>query len=315
MLRRLSVDRGANRRAGAGRTSSGIPPMTASLDIQFAPLSAAPAPTVVALAGEELALAPSVRALDERTRGGVMRAAKAAAFTGKARTAIEILAPAGLDAQRLIVAGAGRAGSEQDRLRLGGYAFAQASARKTETASLIADLADTGPASAETVAADLAMGALLRSYTFDKYRTTRRNGNGGAGNGEESDREVRNGLHKLVVHCANPEAAERAFASRRAVVEGVFFARDLVSEPPNVLPESFAERLRDLAKPIGVEVDVIEPAAMERLGMGALLGVAQGIGAAGAAGGDEVERRLVEEGQGRSRSSARASPSTPAAFR
>src|SRR5262245_37123898 len=150
--------------------------MAKLLEIQFVPVTAPLAPAAVVLAGEELALAPSVRAIDERMKGGLGKAARAAGFTGKARTAIELLAPSGLDAQRLVVAGAGRSGTELDRLRLGGYAYAQISARKTESASLVADLADAGDVSAETLAADLALGALLRSYTFDRYKTRRNAG-------------------------------------------------------------------------------------------------------------------------------------------
>jgi leucyl aminopeptidase len=245
--------------------------MPASLEIEFVPLSAAPEPTLVVLAGEEMALAPSGRAIDERAKGGVERAARAAAFTGKARTAIEILAPAGLDVQRLIVAGAGRAASEYDRLRLGGYAFAQIAARKTERASLIADLADTGEASPEALAAELALGALLRSYTFNKYRT-RRNGS----NGDDGEREARNGLQTLRVHCARPDAAEKAFASRKAVADGVFLARDLINEPANVLgPVEFAERLRDLSA-AGLLVEVLDEDELRAHKMHALLGVSQG---------------------------------------
>jgi leucyl aminopeptidase len=245
--------------------------MPASLEIEFVPLSAAPAPSLVVLAGEEMALAPTGRAIDERARGGVERAARAAAFTGKARTAIEILAPAGLDVQRLIVAGAGRAGSEYDRLRLGGYAFAQVAARKTERASLIADLADTGEASPEALAAELALGALLRSYTFNKYRT-RRNGS----NGDDGEREARNGLQTLLVHCARPDAAAKAFVSRKAVADGVFLARDLINEPANVLgPVEFAERLRDLSV-AGLSVEVLDEDELRAHKMHALLGVSQG---------------------------------------
>jgi leucyl aminopeptidase len=62
----------------------------------------------------------------------------------------------------------------------------------------------------------------------------------------------------------------------RAVAEGVFLARDLVSEPPNVLnPETMAERCRDLEK-LGVQVEILGPKEMKKLGMGAILGVAQG---------------------------------------
>ena len=245
--------------------------MPASLQIQFVPLSATPAPTLVVLAGEEMALAPTARTIDERAKGGVGRAARAAAFAGKARTAIEILAPAGLDIQRLIVAGAGRAAPEYDRLRLGGYAFAQIAARKTESASLIADLADTGEASPEALAADLAFGALLRSYTFNKYRT-RRNG----GNGDDGEREARDGLRTLLVHCARPDAAEKAFAARKAVADGVFLARDLINEPANILgPVEFAERLRDL-QATGLSVEVLDEDELRAHKMNALLGVSQG---------------------------------------
>jgi leucyl aminopeptidase len=250
--------------------------MTASLAIQFAPLTAAPAPTVALLAGEELALAPGARAVDERMKGGIFRAAKAAGFTGKARTAIEILAPAGYDAQRLIVAGAGRASSEQDRLRLGGYVYAQLSARKTESASLIADLADTGEASAETLAADLALGAVLRSYIFTKYRTRKAQSNNSAGNGDDTEREGRDGLQKLKINCANPDAAEKAFAARKAVAEGVFLARDLINEPANMLgPVEFADRLAELSS-CGLTVEVLDEDQLKALKMNALLGVAQG---------------------------------------
>ena len=91
-------------------------------------------------------------------------------------------------------------------------------------------------------AADLALGALLRSYTFKKYRTTRKSEDG-------AEEEPRDGLRKLVIQCAKPDAAAKAFAARKAVAEGVFLARDLVNEPANMLgPVEFAERMRDLSR-------------------------------------------------------------------
>ena len=115
--------------------------------------------------------AAAARALDERTKGSLTKAARAADFSGKAKSSIEILAPAGIDSQRLLLLGTGKNAKELDRLLLGGYALAQISARKGETATLIAEAADPGEASAEVFAADLAMGALLRSYAFKKYMT------------------------------------------------------------------------------------------------------------------------------------------------
>ena len=238
------------------------------LDVQFMPLSAAPVGTVLVLTGEELALGPAARSIDERMKGGILKAAKAAAFTGKAKTAIEILAPAGIDAQRLVVAGTGKAARELDRLMLGGFAFAQISARKGEVATILADPADPGEASAEVFAADLALGALLRSYAFKKYRSRKADNDG--------EEEPREGLRKLVVLCAKPDAAAKAFATRRAIAEGVSLARDLVNEPANMLgPVEFAERMRDLSR-AGLEVEVLDEDQIEALKMGALLAVGQG---------------------------------------
>jgi leucyl aminopeptidase len=243
--------------------------MSEALEIQFASLSAAPTGTLALLAGAELALAPTARGFDERTKGTVSKAARAADFTGKAKTSMEILAPAGVDTPRLLVIGAGHPSKELDRLLVGGYALSQISARKGEAASLIADLPDTGEVSAEILAADLAFGALLRSYAFKKYRTTRKTEDG-------AEDEPRDGVRRLTIHCAKPDAAAKAFASREAVAQGIFLARDLVNEPANMLgPVEFAERVRDLAS-AGVEVEVLDVDQLRALKMGALLAVGQG---------------------------------------
>jgi leucyl aminopeptidase len=243
--------------------------MSEPLEIQFASLSTAPTGTLVLLAGQELALAPTARGLDERMKGALSKAARAADFTGKAKTTIEILAPVGVDTARLLLIGAGRGAKELDRLLLGGYALAQISARKGEAASLIAEAPDTGEASAEVFAADLAFGALLRSYAFKKYRTSRKSE-------DAAEDEPRDGLRRLTIQCAKPDAAAKAFAARKAIAEGVFLARDLVNEPANILgPVEFAERARELSR-AGVEVEVLDEVQLAELKMGALLGVGQG---------------------------------------
>lgn len=160
--------------------------MAEPLQISFASLSAATSGAAMVLAGDELALGTAARGLDERSKGALLKAARAADFKGKAKTSVEVLAPAGLEAQRVVIAGVAGVKSELDRLQLGGYAFAQLSARKGETATLIADPADTGDVSADAFAADLALGALLRSYTFKKYVTRSAEENGGEGGAQRS---------------------------------------------------------------------------------------------------------------------------------
>jgi leucyl aminopeptidase len=82
---------------------------------------------------------------------------------------------------------------------------------------------------------------------------------------------------KLVTIVGAPEGAERRFSERyHAVIEGVKLTRELVTEPANIIyPESFVERCQHL-QDLGLEIEVLDGAQMKALGMGALLGVAQG---------------------------------------
>jgi leucyl aminopeptidase len=243
--------------------------MPEPLEVQFMPLSTAPTGAVLLLAGQELTLASVARAMDERSKGALTKAARAADFTGKAKTAIEVLAPPGIDVPRVILMGTGKSSKELDRLHLGGFAFAQINARKGESGTLVAEPADPGEVSADVFAADLALGALLRSYNFRKYRTRK------SEDGSDEEKPT-DGLQKLVVLCAKPDAAAKAFATRKAIAEGVFLARDLVNEPANVLgPVEFAEHMRELAG-AGLEVQVFDEDAMRELKMGSFLAVGQG---------------------------------------
>lgn len=107
---------------------------------------------------------------------------------------------------------------------------------------------------------ELALGASLRAYAFDDHQT--------------DDGAPKGGSLTLMV--SKPELFEEATASVKALVEGVFFTRDLVNEPANVLTTSeFADRLVDLEK-LGVTVKVLDEPELEKLGMRALLGVGQG---------------------------------------
>ena len=81
---------------------------------------------------------------------------------------------------------------------------------------------------------------------------------------------------QLIVGGHGLQADSPLITDRQALANGVFMARDLVFEPANKLfPESFASRCSQL-KDYGLEVEILDEAAMEKLGMGALLGVGQG---------------------------------------
>ncbi|MET0569247.1 MAG: leucyl aminopeptidase [Hyphomicrobiaceae bacterium] len=244
--------------------------MTEKLDIRFVALEAPPSPTTVLLAGPDVALGAASRRLVEKGRSHLDRAASAAEFKGKARATLELLAPEHPAVTRLLLLGTGKGSEakELDWINLGGLAYSQIGNRKGAEASLVAE-ADAETSIGARLGALLAYGALLRSYSFRKYRSRE---DEDSGNNSDPPRR----LTRLNVHCADPEAARQAFKKLAPVAEGVFMARDLVNEPANTLgPVEFAERIRDNAVS-GLEIEILDEHQLKDLKMGALLGVAQG---------------------------------------
>ncbi|MFM1816281.1 MAG: hypothetical protein RLZ98_2976 [Pseudomonadota bacterium] len=255
--------------------------MTERLDVLFAPLDAPQEALSVILAGNDLAFGSVANGLDKQMGGQLMRSAGAADFTGKAKSSLEILGNPEIKATRLLVVGAGKTAEagEKDWLMLGGYVAGLIAQRKAETALVVAEVGDVGERSPADFAADIGMGAILRAYSFKKYKTKKKGaedsrddaeGDGGEkGGGEKS-------LRRLVIATAEPDKARAAFAARQAVAEGVMLARDLVNEPANVLgPVEFADRVGEI-RVDGLEIEVLDDAQLKALKMNTLLGVAQG---------------------------------------
>ena len=237
--------------------------MSGRLKLEFAPF-ATPAKGVLVLFCEDgVKFGSAARRVLGPTGDLVMRAAAADRFKGKSGSALDLVAPAGLDVSRLVIVGVGKARDlkAQDFVKLGGGAMGKIPASASE-ATLVADL--PGGAMKPERAADLALGAQLRAYAFDRYKTKRK---------EEEEKAAK---LKVTITVAGVAAAEKAFTSRAAVADGVTIARDLVNEPANVLyPEEFARRAGSLKK-LGVVVEVLGIKEMKKLGMNALLGVGQG---------------------------------------
>ncbi|MBS0535607.1 MAG: leucyl aminopeptidase [Proteobacteria bacterium] len=233
--------------------------------IAFSPVTPGKAAgTLVVFCDDRLQFGPpAARALGDAV-AVVTRAAKTEHFTGKSGSALEILVPDGLKADRLVVLGAGKAADlkQQDLVKLGGAAMGKLP--KAGDAVIVADLPGGEGGMTGAQAADLAQGAMLRAYAFDRYKTRRKPDEAPAGN------------RTVTIVTADVAGARKAFAEREAIAEGVLMARDLVNEPPNILyPEEFARRTLALKK-AGCAVQILNMAALKKLGMGALLGVGQG---------------------------------------
>ena len=204
------------------------------------------------------------QSLDEATSGTLSRAVKAADFTGKSGQMLVIPGPEAVDNGHIIIAGGGKA-EEFDALsaeKLGGNAIGKVLEVREKAALFVLDGFSGDGIDAAVAAAHMAFGARLRTYRFDRYRTTE----------EKQDKPV---LAKISIFGAEA-AAKTAFNRLDTLADGVFLTRDLVSEPANILyPESFASRCQDL-EDLGIKITVLGEKEMQKLGMGSLLGVGQG---------------------------------------
>ena len=237
--------------------------MTDALKVSFGPFAVPTKGVLVVFCDEGLKFGPATRKALGDAAELVMRAAKAESFSGKKNTALDLIVPAGLKVSRLVVVGLGKTTEvkPQDVLKIGGFAIGKLPNSASE-ATLFADFPGA-PMKNEQVA-DLAQGASLRAYTFDRYKTKRKN--------DEKPPATR----KVTIAVADVPGARKAYEPRAAISSGVLLARDLVNEPANVLyPEEFARRVSALKK-LRVAVEVLDIKAMRKLGMNALLGVGQG---------------------------------------
>ena len=202
---------------------------------------------------------------DKAMGGALKRAQTVTRFAGKRGQVVEILAPAGLKASRVLLVGLGKVAELDHHAaeRIGANAVARFFTNGEKELVFAFDLPKGTKLKADTFAAHLALGAKLRSYAFNKYRTKKRE-------------EYEPTLASVTIGTTDVSGAKKRWAPFEAVAEGPFLARDLVNEPPNVLsPQEFANRAKALSK-LGVKVEVLGEAQMRKLGKGALLGVGQG---------------------------------------
>lgn len=210
-------------------------------------------------------LTPAAAELDKATGGALTRAIKASRFEGKKDQTLTVLAPHGTDLSRVLLIGLGKAAdiTELQAQSIGGTIVAQLMGSGDSDAAAIVDLPEGARIAPAAFVANVAYGARLRAYRFDKYFT-------------KEKKEDKPSLKKLTLQAEAAGEAKKLFQPLEKVAEGVLFTRDLVSEPANIIhPESLAEEAKKLAD-LGVTVEVLGEKQMRKLGMGALLGVGQG---------------------------------------
>jgi leucyl aminopeptidase len=182
-------------------------------------------------------------------------------FDGDASSASEHFVDDNGAVRRLLVIGTGAGTAAHEAAeKLGGAAAARL-LTSGET-KVVIDISGFG-FDADS-AARVGLAAALRSWRYDRYRTKLKD-------------KQKPTLTEVTIVGGGDGAGKRYTQRWEPVVHGVSLTRELVTEPANIIyPESFVERVRSSLDRSGVEIEVLDRAAMEKLGMGALLGVAQG---------------------------------------
>jgi leucyl aminopeptidase len=225
------------------------------MQLRFLDAAASPAPRlVVRLVNQDAVPADLEPVLAE--------AARVSRFSGKAGQLFEGFVERGGQVVRVALAGLGSPTADDRRSAVERAGAAVVAKYLTSgEAALTFDLTGSGLSPGEIAA--LLLGARLRGWRHDAYRT------------KLSD-EQKKSLEDIAVIGA-PDGAEGEWERAAAVAEGVEFARELVTEPANVIyPESFVERCKARFAGSGIAIRVLDEIEMQALGMNALLGVAQG---------------------------------------
>ncbi len=195
------------------------------------------------------ALSPTARRVDRLTRGALARAVASDAFAAlKPGDALDLAFPVGLKADTLHVVRLEAKPSVAEARRAGGTL-----GRVKGTAALLV------LGGAQRQIADVSLGLALRDYAFTAHKTA-----------------VEKPRGEVTFMVSAPEAVAASAGPMAAIAEGVFFTRDLVNEPANILTtDDFAARLAAMQE-LGLDVEILEEGDLKALGMGALLGVGQG---------------------------------------
>jgi leucyl aminopeptidase len=211
------------------------------------------------------AIADAMPEIDAASGGEIRRATASGEFKGQLNEFfVTPVTQAGWNAGRVALAGAGKT-ADFDLERLRKVATASALLARGRRMPRVAFLHRGATPAADAVQA-IVEGLILAAFSVDRYKTGERFG--------PPATEL-----SVIVDAAGTERSALDAAVRRGIVlgESSNLARELANEPSNVLtPRTFAERASAMAKDAGVAVEVLDEKAIERLGMGLLLGVSRG---------------------------------------
>lgn len=186
-------------------------------------------------------------------------------FKGKKGDVLSFVPGGKAEFQEVLVMGYGKADklSSDVARSLGGKLVSYLNSRQEKEAVVCPNLPTKGKNTETCICQDLYFGAASKNYRYNDFFFDKKD-----------DNKVYLESLEFCVH--KPDECKKALDQQQVVMEAVTFSRNLVSQPGNVLyPETFVAQCKMLAK-MGVKLKVLGKKEMTKLGMHALLGVAQG---------------------------------------
>lgn len=200
--------------------------------------------------------------LDQRIGGVLTSLIETGEFIGKASESAYVHSTGEMKARRLLLLGAGKRDEfKADNVRrMAGVAARTLRGKKARTFAFLQrfglDASECAQAATE--------GALLALFEPDKYHT--------------SDKTESHLDQMMIATDGNElDATKTGIERGRIIAEATNFGREVINEPSNVMtPTEMASKAAEVAKAYGLTLDVLDEDQMRELGMGSLLGVAQG---------------------------------------
>lgn len=230
--------------------------ITISIPVTFTSSVPEDTPAHILPLGKGQSVDTATKALSDDAAAAIKRAAQASRFDGDLGAIVEIFTETDQGIRRIIIVGTGNGDDIEMLEKAGGAVMAKLAASGETTLTFDARNCDETDAGSR-----MAYGALQRSWRLDSYRT-------------KAPAKTKRSVNQITVVAQDDEAA--AWDRFQALYAGIALARELVTEPPNIIhPLGFVERCQPLAE-LGVTIETLDKAQMTALGMGALLGVSQG---------------------------------------
>lgn len=234
------------------------------MELEFSKIDNLKKGVYIFLVNEDLRINGTLSKVDKQK--AIAKAIEASSqFKGKKGQILSVAAPFGIDADKVVLIGLGKS-KEVDELSLqsvGGKLVAYLNYVEIENAKVVVESIKDVKETAGSIALNLAIGAKLKNYRFNKYFVAKKD-------------ENKVHLKKLAFLMEEHAKVQRIVEDNLKVIDGVFFTKNLVSTPPNILyPATFAAECKQLQK-LGIKLTVLKEKDMEKLGMNSLLGVGKG---------------------------------------